>query len=204
MRKVAVTGGLSSGKSTLCNIWQELGAAVVSADTIVHHLLSPNTQIGQQVIELLGAEVLKGQQIDRALIAKKVFNDIDLLKQLESKLHPAVLEVIEQRYEESLNQTNVHLFVAEVPLFFEAASYLGFKNYFDVIVAVVAPLEICQHRFSQRTGRDKEEFNRRANRQMSMEDKAALADYVINNSGSNQDLKTKACTLYNLLTDSSN
>ena len=75
LRKVAVTGGLSCGKSSVCRIFKELGAYVVSADEIVHRLLSTKTNLGQQVISLLGKEIITNGKINRSTIAKKVFND---------------------------------------------------------------------------------------------------------------------------------
>jgi dephospho-CoA kinase len=89
-RKIAVTGTLSSGKSTVCQLLKEFGAYVVSADEIVHRLLRVETEIGQKVIDLLGEEILSEGQIDRAKIAKKVFRNPQLLQALEQIIHPQV------------------------------------------------------------------------------------------------------------------
>ena len=63
LKKIAVTGGLAAGKTTVCQIFKELGAYVVSADEIVHQLLSPDTAVGQQVVSLLGSDIVSGQII---------------------------------------------------------------------------------------------------------------------------------------------
>ncbi len=73
LKKVAITGGLSSGKSSVCKILKEMGAFVVSADDIVHQLLNPQTSIGHKIIELLGPGVVKGLQFDRTKIGTLVF-----------------------------------------------------------------------------------------------------------------------------------
>ena len=75
LRKIAITRSLAAGKSTVGRILQEFGAYVVDADEIVHSLLSPNTQIGQKVIELLGSDIVAGNQLDRKKISEIVFSD---------------------------------------------------------------------------------------------------------------------------------
>ncbi|HSX12427.1 MAG TPA: dephospho-CoA kinase, partial [Rhabdochlamydiaceae bacterium] len=87
LRKLAVTGGLSSGKTTVCKILESLGAYYISADQIVHRLLSPDTKIGKKIIDLLGPKILNGDQFDRAKIAKIVFSQKDTLNALEKILH---------------------------------------------------------------------------------------------------------------------
>ena len=82
IKKVAVTGGLAAGKTTVCQLFKELGACVVSADEIVHQLLSPGTAVGQQVVSLLGSDIISDQGLDRKKIAAKVFSQPDLLLSL--------------------------------------------------------------------------------------------------------------------------
>ena len=73
LKKIAVTGGIASGKSTLCHIFQNLGACVVSADQITHQLLSTHQPLIQQVISLLGEDILENGQIDRKRVSRIVF-----------------------------------------------------------------------------------------------------------------------------------
>ena len=119
LRKIAITGGLSCGKSSVCRIFKELGAYVISADEVVHQLLSPTTNLGRQVISLLGADIVVDKQIDRSKIAKKVFKQPALLQSLENLLHPAVRDEIEKQYQQIANQPSPPLFVVEIPLLFE-------------------------------------------------------------------------------------
>src|ERR1700733_7337913 len=120
LRKIAVTGGLSCGKSSVCRIFKELGATVVSADEIVHQLLSPQVSFGQQVIMLMGPDIVVKGQIDRSRIAKKVFNNRTLLNSLEKILHPAVNNEIENLYQTALAKHKDKIFVAEIPLLYES------------------------------------------------------------------------------------
>jgi dephospho-CoA kinase len=196
LNKLAVTGGLSCGKSSVCRLFKELGATVVSADEIVHQLLSPQVSFGQQVIELIGSDIVVNGQIDRSRIAKKVFDNQTLLYSLEKILHPAVKNEIEKRYQNALAKDENQLFVAEVPLLFE--SDLG---QFDAVIAVIADYHTCKQRFEQSTGCKQDEFDKRMSRQLSPEEKAKWADFVICNDGSFEDLRQAVDTIYKKLTN---
>jgi len=190
--KVAVTGGLSCGKSTVCHMFKGLGAYIVSADEIVHQLLSPKSNHGQKIISLLGPEIVVNQQIDRSLIAKKVFNQPQLLTQLESILHPAVRDEIENRYQEVKEADLATLFVAEIPLLYETGS----DHFFDYTITVSADEDICRERFKQATKQDSLEYERRMSRQMKTSKKSELADFVIHNNGSLEDLRSQVELVY--------
>lgn len=196
LKKVAVTGGLSCGKSLVCKFLGEFGAYVVDADHIVHQLLTPNTEIGDKVVDLLGSDIVVGGQIDRSRVAAKVFHHPTLLRKLESLLHPQVYNEIQRRYEEIRKRNKeTSLFVAEIPLLFETEG----ERFFDATVAVVADSEICWIRYRKSTGYEKEEFNRRMDRQFKQEEKAKRANYIIINNGTETELKSQVKKLYDQL-----
>lgn len=195
LKKVAVTGGLACGKSTVCRIFKNLGAHVVSADEVVHLLLSPETNLGKKVIELIGSDILIDHKIDRSKIAKKVFNQPKLLKELEGLLHPLVQEEIEKQYQQALSKHTATLFVAEIPLLFE----VGTEHFFDFTIAVLADPEVCLQRFKTSTGNDDAEYRRRSEKQLSPEEKVRKADYVIYNNGSLELLQNAVNQLYDQL-----
>ena len=193
-RKVAITGGLSSGKSTVCHLFKELGAYVVSADEIVHQLLSPETTLGQQVINLLGNEVVKNGNFDRKAIAGRVFQNDALLRQLETLLHPAVDAEMKKQYDKIKDKDS--LFIAEIPLLFEA----GYKtDWFDVIITVDAPEEVSKARFVA-LGGSKEEYQRRMRRQLPTKLKSSQSHYTIYNDGDLDSLRSHVSQLYHVLT----
>lgn len=196
LRKIAVTGGLACGKSSVCQIFRDLGAYVVSADEIVHQLLSSKTSLGQQIIALLGNDIVVNDQIDRSAVAKKVFPNKALLQSLQKLLHPAVMAEIERQYHQVKEQNNVPLFVAEIPLLFEIAKEADF----DAAVAVFADDEVSRKRFKAATGYGNEEYNRRKLQQLPPEEKAKRANHVIYNQGSLKQLRQSVEKLFQTLT----
>lgn len=192
LKKVAITGGLSSGKSSVCKILKEKGACVVSADDIVHQLLSPKTSIGQKIIQLLGPEIVDGLQFDRKKIAKLVFENKENLKALEQILHPAVLEEIEEKYNQVKDQKRFTLFVAEIPLLYEIEK----QHHFDATIVITADPEIAKERFQEKTGHSSEDFDRRMMHQLPPSEKSAKANYVLSNNGTLADLEKQVTNLY--------
>lgn len=193
LKKIAVTGGLSAGKSTVCQLFKDLGAYVISADTIVHQLLSLGTTTAEQVIALLGPEIIAGDTIDRNKIATKVFSEPNLLDALEKILHPAVFDEIERRYKQASKERKYSLFVAEIPLLYEAEK----ETHFDQVISVEADESLCRNRSPQHTP---EEFDRRMKRQLAPQIKTAKSHYAIKNNGTLEDLKKQVKTLYTQLT----
>lgn len=187
LRKIAITGGLASGKTTVCRFLEELGAYVLSADAIVHELLSPQSPIGKNVVNLLGEEIVEGAKFNRKLIAERVFKNKDTLISLEAILHPAVLEEIERQFNQVQKQKKHTLFVAEIPLLYE----IDKAHLFDTVIAVVSDEKLAKKRF-----KNEEEFEKRMNRQLSQEEKSAKADYTLHNNGNLQELKKQVQDLY--------
>ena len=182
-RKIAVTGGLASGKSTVCRILKELGAFTVDADVIVHQLLSPTSDVGKQVIDLLGATIITENRIDRTKVANIVFKQPALLNALEKILHPEVQKCIDSEYEHLAQQFS--LFVAEIPLLFET----NLETRFDTVIAVTAPPFLARQRFAAKTGYEPIEYDRRNARLLSPQEKARQAHYHIRNDGNEATLK---------------
>ncbi len=191
LKKVAVTGTLGSGKSTVCRIFQKLGAYVVDSDKIVHNLLSPETPLGKKIIKLLGPEIVANGHFDRKKMAKLVFENNTQLKALEEILHPQVYQEIDQVFAQVKKESKAPLFVAEVPLLFET----HMETHFDYVVAVVADTEKCKTRLAN-IGFNSNDYERRMQRQLEANVKAKKADFILQNNGSMEDLEKEISLLF--------
>ncbi len=175
LKKIAVTGGVASGKTTVCHMLEELGATVVYADAIVHELLQPFTEIGKKVSQEFGTT-------NRKILSEKVFKDPKALQKLESILHPAVMQRIDEEYKRA---KGTH-FVAEIPLLYE----IGAQDHYDVVIAVLSDLKVAKKRYGS------EDYELRMQRQLKPEIKAAKAHFVIHNNSSLEDLRKEVTTLW--------
>lgn len=182
VRKVAVTGGIACGKTTVCQIFRNLGAHVVSADQIVHQLLKNDPQVKSEVVDLLGESILVEGEIARDRVADLVFRDEKQLRALESLLFPKVFAAIDREL-----SFRDGLCVVEIPLLFETGAD---KNY-DATIAVVADDAIARSR--------NPDFERRARYQLPAKEKASQATFIINNNGTLEELEKQVKKVYNKL-----
>lgn len=189
LKRIAVTGGLACGKTTVCQMFKDLGAYVVNADEIVHQLLSPQTDVGKEVIALFGEKVSNGTKIDRNKIALRVFREPEMLKKLEAIIHPAVKNEIEKQRDIATEQNK--LFIVEVPLLYEAKM----DHDFDEVIVVAASQQNAEKRFD----RSPYEFKLRSEQQMKLEEKMEKAQHTIRNDGTLNELKAEVQKLYNQL-----
>ena len=185
---IAVTGPLACGKSTFVRLLGELGAETVSADALVHDLLSGDPKTIRRVTGRFG-EGVRGEEggIDRRALAGVVFGDPEALKDLEDLLHPLVREETDSRVAAS----GAEVFVAEIPLLFEGER----SGQFDLTVAVTAPEE---RRKAWAAERGMGEDQRRAieARQLPQEEKDRRADVVVENDGDLDKLREQAVGLF--------
>lgn len=196
LKKIAVTGSLSSGKSTVTHFFEQLGAFVLDADQVVHDLISQNKDLQRKIIELLGTEILVNGQIDRKKIAEIVFKDPLLLSQLEKIIHPEVRKVIADKWLEISKLHKHSAFVVEIPLLFETQP----QNDFDATVVVTAPEALCIERFKAKTGSNEKSYHQRMERQLPASEKAKRGDYVLNNQGDLSELLQATKEVYSKIT----
>ncbi len=190
---IGLTGGIGAGKSTLLEALAELGAATISADAVVHRLLA-GEEIRDLMVERWGERVLGADRgLDRAAMAAIVFADRDELGWIESQLHPRVGAAI-AAWRAALPPAT-RLAVVEVPLLFET----GGEAAFDAVVVVVADDAVRAERRRDRGGTSALEG--REDRQLSQDEKASRADYVIDNSGDRARLGIAAADLFATLTE---
>jgi dephospho-CoA kinase len=181
--RVGLTGGIACGKSTVAKMFSELGAYIVDADAIVHDLYRPGEEIYQELIKRFGQEIVKANgEIDRARLAAAAF-DGGRVEELNKIVHPAVIRRQEQWMREAGAKDPSAIVVVEAALILEA----GARERFDKIVVVTCTPEQKIERLAGRTGMNepaaRAEVERRTRAQLSDEEKARRADFVIDNSG---------------------
>ncbi len=175
---VAITGGIGAGKSTALEAFRAHGAATVSSDEIVHHLLATDDDVRDAVVAKLGEDVLTDGRPDRAKIAQAVFSDRERLAWLEGLLHPLVSrEYLTWREQLSGLDEPPRVCVTEVPLLFE----VGSEERFDKVIVITAPTALREQR--RRVARDD-----RDSRLLPDREKVRRADYHYVNKGTFDDL----------------
>jgi len=174
MIKVGITGGIGSGKSTVCKVFRVLGIPVFEADSVAKKLLNNDLQIREQLIQLFGASVyLPDGTIDRKYLAGIVFSNSPLLGQLNSIVHPAVRKAFNEWY---LTQ-NAPYIIHEAAILFES----GFYKMMDKTITVVTDENERIERVVKRDEITAELVRQRMKNQWSDEEKIKLADFVIGN-----------------------
>jgi len=173
MIKVGVTGGIGSGKSTVCKIFECLGVPVFRADEEGRRLLSEDKEVQQKVTALFGNTILTHNKPDRKKIAAIVFGDDAKLKQLNAIIHPAV----KASFAKWLKHQTSKLVIEEAAILFENGAHKDF----DAMVLVTAPEEVRIKRVTERDHISAEEVRKRMRNQWSDEEKASKADYVLLN-----------------------
>jgi dephospho-CoA kinase len=175
MLKVGITGGIGSGKTTVCRMFEVLGVPVYYADDRAKALMQNDVSIKAKLTDLFGAEVYtETGQLNRKFIADSAFTNPKVLAQLNAIVHPAVFNDSQQWFASHENKPYT---LYEAAILFETGSYL----FMDKTIVVFAPLEDRIERTMKRDNVSREEVMERVSKQMPEEEKMAKADYVIYN-----------------------
>ncbi|HKL88526.1 MAG TPA: dephospho-CoA kinase [Salinibacter sp.] len=192
MITLGVTGGIGSGKTTVCGFLEEKGARVFYADIEAKRLMQEEDAVRAALVEEFGEETYGDDgALNRAYLADRVFGDAERVGRLNAIVHPHVFEAFEATKERASDE-GVDLLVHEAALLFEA----GGDQHVDVTAAVVAP---DADRIAWVTERDDvtpEQVQARMGHQLSQDELRRRADYVIENDGSLEDLRQKSVELY--------
>lgn len=193
MLKVGLTGSIGTGKTTVLNLFKELGAYVISADQIVHKLLE-RKDIKEKIKKEFGNVFTPEGEVDRKKLADIVFTNKEKKKKLESILHPEVFKELNRFFKKVGEKDPDAVAIAEIPLMIETGNY---KNY-DVVIVVYAPEDIQIKRLKEK-GMEEEDIIRRIRSQMPIDEKVKYADIVIKNTGSLEKLKKEVESVYKRL-----
>ena len=182
MLEIGLTGGIGSGKSTVADLLVERGAKLVDADAIVRELQAPGRPVYTAMVERWGPDVVADDDsLDRQAVADRVFGDPDELLALNAIVHPAVGDEMTRR-REALADTDATVLL-DIPLLVES----GHGGFGGIVVVDVDP-DLAVQRLVEQRGFTEKDARKRMARQAPREDRLARADFVIDNSGTFDDL----------------
>ncbi|GHT38286.1 dephospho-CoA kinase [Bacteroidia bacterium] len=174
MPKIGITGGIGSGKSVVSSLLHVMGVPVYIADDESKRLANTSPVIRAKLVNLLGENIYSGGSLNKQLLASLIFNNRELLHQVNAIIHPEVNKHFLQ-----WASNGPSLCAIETAILFES----GFDRAVDVSILVYAPLELRLRRVMSRDGSDRESIISRINNQMPDDEKKMYAHYIIYNDG---------------------
>ena len=191
---IGVTGGIGSGKTEVCRIFERLGVPVLSADIIAKEISNYDPRVRQLLIGMLGPKTYTSDGVlDRAYVASRVFSSKSIQKRINAIIHPRVEEEVKRRFLE-MERTGTRIGIVEAALIFEA----GLDRLLDAVVVIDAAEDSRIDRVMKRDSTTRPSVLDRMSAQMDPESKLKKADYVLHNEGTIEELEQKVNFLYSI------
>ncbi|GGH57072.1 dephospho-CoA kinase [Rothia aerolata] len=199
MKRIGLTGGIGSGKSTVAKMFEEMGAVIIDADQISRDLMRPGSPVLAQVAETFGNQILTNDgHLIRPELAKIVFSDSQAREKLNSIVHPAVRRHSAQLAEEAQAAPDFSgVIIEDIPLLAET----GQAHRFDAVVVVEVEPDIRLQRLVQQRGMAEDDARARMATQASDERRREIATWVVDNSRSLDDTRAQVEQIYSRLQD---
>jgi len=192
---VGLTGSVGTGKSTVANLFKELGAYVVDWDELAREVTRPHLKAWKEIVEYFGKSILNEDlTINRQKLADIVFSDKEKVAKLNQIVHPEVLKEDERMTSEIKSLDPNALIIKDIPLLFELT-----RPIFVDRIVVVSASEQTQLRRLEGKGITREDVRNRIKSQLPLEEKIKSADFVINNDGPLEETKKQVEEIYSLL-----
>lgn len=189
---IGLTGGIGSGKSTVTRLLAERGASVVDADVVAREVVASGTTGLAAVVAEFGERVLLDDgSLDRAALGALVFPDPARLRALSALVHPLVAARTAELFD-SARRNGAHVLVHDVPLLVEN----GLAGAYDLVVVVDVPPELQRERLLEQRGMQPDDAEARIARQASREQRLAVADVVLDNAGTLEQLRAEVSELW--------
>ena len=196
MLRIALTGGIGTGKSTASKFLNDLGAFIFDADKEAKNILKNNETVQSELIAEFGTDIMSGdEKIDNNKLSRIAFQDQDHQLKLNSIIHPYVFQEIDKTFDNVLEKAINDIFVIDAALIYES----GADTHMDYVIVITALLKIRMERALQRETLTRDEILKRIDLQWPEEDKIALADFVIHNDSTEKDLLNSITDIYNQL-----
>lgn len=195
---VALTGGIASGKSTVARLLAEQGAIVIDSDVLAREVVEPGTPGLAAVVERFGDGVLdESGKLDRARLGQIIFGDDQARADLNAIIHP---QVRARRAELIADAAADAMVVSVIPLLVET----GLASSFDAVIVIDVPVEVQVVRLRTRNGLSEAEAQARIDAQASRDERLAAATWVIDNSGTREQLDAQVAAVWDAMVDKAN
>jgi len=196
MLKIGLTGGIGSGKSSVSQHFKKWGAHIFDADTVAKNILNNNEIAQNEVISEFGTDVLGANgRINKSKLSRIVFQDEDNQLTLNTIIHPYVFTEIDKDFDLTLSKGENDIFVVDAALIYES----GADTHMDYVIVVTSHLGLRVERVLARGDLSRDEFLKRVELQWSDEEKIQMADFIILNNSSENNLLEEAKKTYDLL-----
>jgi dephospho-CoA kinase len=199
MHLIALTGGIASGKSTVARRWQEHGAVVVDADALAREVVEPGSPVLNAIVQRFGPEMLSPDgSLNRPALGATIFGDAQARQALNGITHPAISRLAQRRFDEAARNDSEAIVVYDIPLLVESAQSL---DRFEAVITVEADPEVRVQRLIDHRGMASQEAEGRVSSQASSDERRAVADFVIDASGSLADTQNLADAVWSSLSE---
>ena len=204
MKVIGLTGGIASGKSTVSQFLEELGAVIIDADKVGHEAFESDTESFGEVVDAFGKEILTPDgEIDRQKLGRVVFSDPKALAKLNNIVHPRIYDLVKSRLED-YRRRGVKVVVLEMPLLVEVplsmkAGQPTLSDELDEVWVTVAPEAVVLQRLGKKAGLSEPEARARIRSQLPSEERLKRADVVIDTDCGLDELKARVAKLWQAL-----
>ena len=196
MLKVGLTGGIGTGKSSVSSLFNDWGAYIFDSDSVAKEILNHDSTAQGEIIAEFGTDILnKEGSIEKNKLARIAFQDENHQLRLNSIIHPYVFRKIDSSFDKILDKGAHDMFCVDAALIYES----GADAHMDYVVVVTSHLRLRTERVMERGNLTRDEFLRRLELQWPDEDKVHMADYVIHNNGTKEDLIVESKKVYDLI-----
>ena len=196
MLKIGLTGGIGSGKSSVSKLFEDWGAYIFDADLVAKEILLKNDTAQNEIIAEFGSDILnKDGKIEKSKLSRIAFQDENHQLRLNAIIHPYVFSEIDHSFDKILSRGKYEIFCVDAALIYES----GADTHMDYVVVITSHLRLRIERVMGRGDLTRDEFLKRLDLQWPDEDKVHMADFVIHNNGTLDDLINESKKIFSLL-----
>tara|TARA_S200000501_G_scaffold364685_1_gene397175 strand:- start:524 stop:1117 length:594 start_codon:yes stop_codon:yes gene_type:complete len=196
MLKIGLTGGIGSGKSSVSKLFEDLGAYIFDADLVAKEILLKNYTAQNEIIAEFGSDILnKDGKIEKSKLSRIAFQDENYQLRLNAIIHPYVFSEIDLTFDKILLKNEYKIFCIDAALIYES----GADTHMDYVVVITSHLRLRIERVMERGDLTRDEFLKRLDLQWPDEDKVHMADFVIHNNGTLDNLISESKKIFSLL-----